>query len=174
MKKKFFAFLKDYPVEVVIVLSAVCVAFIDPSKTKIAMIKTIKNFLTLLPTIVAVAYFTGIINVWFNRKMVAKFIGKESGIKGRLLGMIFGTFMVGPVYVFFPFMKELLGKGAEVGVIITIIGSWTVKINWLPFGISVLGWKFIVLMDLLIMAFALLNGYIISWILKASKFNSLD
>ena len=174
MKKKILLFFKEYPVEVIIVAVAIAVSFVDPSKTKIAVVKTIKNLFILLPTIVAVAYFTGIINVWLNQKTIAKWIGRESGIKGRFLGMLFGTFMVGPVFVFFPFMNELIGKGAEVGVIITVIGSWTVKINWLPFGISVLGWKFIVVMNLLIMAFALLNGYLISWILKVTKYNSLD
>ncbi|MBM7560231.1 hypothetical protein [Marinitoga litoralis] len=50
--------------------------------------------------------------------------------------------MVGPAYAFYPFFAELIGNGASIGVIAVTITAWSIKIQWLPFALSILDIKF--------------------------------
>jgi len=59
---------------------------------------------------------------------------------------------------FFPFFKELREKGAGENIIATTIGAWAIKITWIPFAITVLGWKFVLFFNGLIFVFSILSG----------------
>ncbi|WP_129408751.1 hypothetical protein [Marinitoga lauensis] len=74
--------------------------------------------------------------------------------------------MVGPAYAFYPFFAELISNGANIGVIAVTIAAWSIKIQWLPFALSILDIKFVLLLNLFILIYAFLNGYVIELFLK--------
>lgn len=164
--KRLKRFFNEYPLEIIILTIAIILMILNPHKTIFGLKYALKTFINLLPIIVSVAFLMGFISEVLNKKTTSKLVGKESGMKGVLIGAIFGTLMVGPSFIFYPLFKELKEKGAGVNVIATTIGAWSIKIQWLPFAIPFLGLKFIFLFDLLIFIFAILSGYVVSYFVK--------
>lgn len=158
--------LKDWAIEITILIIAIVLAFLNPSKVSSALLSAMKTFLNLFVVIVAVALLSSFIVVTIPKQTIGKIIGKQSGIKGILIGATFGTLMIGPAYMFFPFFKELRGKGAGANIIATTIGAWAIKIAWIPFAITVLGWKFVLFFNGLIFMFAVLSGLFVGAFLK--------
>ncbi len=165
--KNIKSFLNEYPLETIILIVAVVLMILNPSKTLFGLGYALKTYLNLLPIIISVAFLMGFISEFLNKKTVSKLVGRETGIKGVMIGAIFGTFMVGPSFLFYPLFKELRERGAGVNVIATTIGAWSIKLQWLPFAILFLGLKFVLLFDVLILIFAILSGFVVSWFVKS-------
>ncbi|WGS64086.1 hypothetical protein [Marinitoga aeolica] len=162
-------FIKNYKVEIIIFLIAIILIFFNPDKAILGIKYAVKTFLYLLPIIVSVAYLTGFISEIIPKQTIKKFVGKESGFKGKLLGGIFGTLMIGPAYAFYPFFAELINNGANIGVIAVTIAAWSIKIQWLPFALSILDIKFVLLLNLFIIIYAFSSGYIMELFFKSKK-----
>ncbi len=158
--------LKDWIIEIVILGAAIVLAVFNPSKVGSALFSATKTYLNLFLVIVAVALLSSFISVTIPKQTIGKIIGKQSGVKGILIGATFGTLMVGPAYMFFPFFKELRDKGAGANIIATTIGAWAIKVAWMPFAITVLGWKFVLLFNGLIFVFAILSGILVGKFFK--------
>lgn len=159
-------FLKDWAIEIVILTIAVLLAFFNPEKVGSALLKATKTYLSLCVIIVSVALLSSFISVTLSKQVIGKIIGRQSGFKGILIGALFGTLMVGPAYMFYPFFKELRDKGASVNIIATTIGAWAIKAPWIPFAITVLGLKFTLLFNVLIFGFAILSGFFVGSFFK--------
>jgi uncharacterized membrane protein YraQ (UPF0718 family) len=157
--------LKEYALEIIISLIAIILIIFNPNKAYFGIKQAIENFKNLILVIIAVALLTGFISEVVSKETIKKFIGKKSGFKGVLIGAIFGSLMVGPAYVFFPFFKEMINKGAKINVIVTSITSWAIKVPWIPFAVILLGLKFVIFYNLLILLFAIISGYIVEYIL---------
>jgi uncharacterized membrane protein YraQ (UPF0718 family) len=164
MKQK--QILKDWAIEIIILVIAIVLAFLNPSKVSSALLSATKTYLNLFIVIVAIALLASFIVVTIPKQTIGKIIGKQSGIKGILIGATFGTSMIGPAYMFFPFFKELRGKGAGANIIATTIGAWAIKIAWIPFAITVLGWKFTFFFNGLIFVFSILSGIFVGAFFK--------
>lgn len=153
--------LKDWAIELAILLVAVVLGILNPGKVYAALISASTSYLNLAIVIVAVALLSSFISTTIPKPVIAKAIGKRSGVTGVLIGAVFGTLMVGPAYMFYPFFKELRDKGAGANIIATTVGTWAIKIAWIPFAISVLGWKFVLLFNGLIFVFAVISGMVV-------------
>jgi uncharacterized membrane protein YraQ (UPF0718 family) len=153
--------LKDWAIEITILAAAIVLAIFNPSKVGSALLSATKTYLNLFIVIVAIALLSSFIVVTIPKQAIGKIIGKQSGVKGILIGALFGTLMIGPAYMFFPFFKELRDKGAGANIIATTIGAWAIKIAWIPFAITVLGWKFTLLFNALIFVFSILSGFFV-------------
>lgn len=158
--------IKDYIVEIIIVIIALLLMVFNIKKVSSGLIYASKMYLKFFPVILSIAFINGIISTFVPRKVITKLLGTESGIKGILIGSIFGTAMIGPAYVFYPFFKEIILKGASYGVIATTILAWGIKLQWVPFGGAILGWKFIILLNTLIFLSAIMSGLIFNRIFK--------
>lgn len=156
--------LKEYTLEIIISLIAIILIIFNPNKAYFGIKQAIESFKNLIIVIIAVALLTGFISEVVSKETIKKLIGKGSGFKGVLIGAIFGSLMVGPAYVFFPFFKEMLNKGAKINVIVTSITSWAIKAPWIPFAVVLLGLKFVFFYNLLILLFAIISGYIVEYI----------
>lgn len=153
--------LKDWGVELTILLIATALAFLNPRKISLSLLSALKSYLKLSPIILGVSLLSSFISVAVSKQKVEKIVGKKSGIKGILIGAIFGTLMVGASYMFYEFFNELRKKGASVKVIASTIGAWAIKIPWLPFAIAILGLRFTVLFSTFILIFAILSGFFV-------------
>jgi uncharacterized membrane protein YraQ (UPF0718 family) len=158
--------LKDWAIEIVILMIAVLLALFNPSKVGSALLAATNTYVNLCIVIVSVALLSSFISVTIPKQIIGKIIGRQSGFKGTLIGAIFGTLMVGPAYMFYPFFKELRDKGAGANIIATTIGAWAIKAPWIPFAITVLGWKFTLLFNVLILVFAILSGFFVGAFFK--------
>ncbi len=158
--------LKDWAIEITILIIAIVLAIFNPSKVGSALFSATKTYLNLFIVMIAVSLLASFISVTIPKQTIGKIIGKQSGVKGILIAAVFGTLMVGPAYMFYPFFKELRDKGAGANIIATTIGAWAIKAPWIPFAITVLGWKFTLIFNGLIVVFAILSGFFVGAFFK--------
>lgn len=161
--------LEDYIIEFVICAVAIILMILNPHKVILGLTYAVNMYVSLFLVILSVAFISGFISETVPPNTIAKIIGKKSGWKGVLIGAIFGTFMVGPTYVFYPLFKNLIDKGAGINVIATTIGAWAIKVQWIPFAISILGWRFVVIFNSLIFIYAIVSGYVVEFFVKRKE-----
>jgi uncharacterized membrane protein YraQ (UPF0718 family) len=85
----------------------------------------------------------GLMQVWIPKELIQKYIGSQSGVKGKILCILFGILPTGPMYVFLPIASGLLKKGASVSNIIILLGIMSSeKIPQMLVEINFLGLRF--------------------------------
>lgn len=130
---------------VVVVLYLVLI-IINPDNT-IRAIKVSGSILVhLIPLLVMVILFMGIVNYFFKPKGVAKYLGKESGIKGWFIAAFAGILSHGPIYVWYPLLKDFHQKGMRPALMGVFLYNRAIKIPLLPVLIYYFGIEFAVLL----------------------------
>jgi len=152
---------KEYVVEFIICAIAIILMLFNPNKVMAGLIYAVKMYISLFLMIFSIAFLSGFISEVIPPNTIAKIIGRESGWKGILIGAVFGTFMIGPSYVFYPLFRDLIEKGAGINIIATTIGAWAIKVQWIPFAVAILGWKFVLVFNLLIFIYAIASGFVV-------------
>jgi len=107
-----------------------------------------KLFLAMQPKVLAACVIAALVAVLLPRELVARWVGAESGWLGLLIGALSGAILPGGPITIFPVASALLVVGANAGVIVAFITSWTLlgysrALVWeLPiFGLDFLIWR---------------------------------
>lgn len=87
----------------------------------------------------------GLVEVLVPKELLVKWMGKESGMQGILIGWLVGLLMPGGPYIVFPVAATLLKDGIGVGPLLTFI---TAKLLLSPIRLFTweapfLGWAFV-------------------------------
>lgn len=159
-------FLKENLFEFIVSLLYILLLLLFPNKTILAFREGIILFLKTLPIFVCVVFLSSFLSLFLSPKKVQKIMGEKTGLKGVILGMAFGTVIVGPLWVLFPLYRTLLKKGARLAAVGAMIGAFAIKTPWIPYAANFLGWPFILISIGLIMVYAIIEGYLIEKILK--------
>ena len=72
----------------------------------------------IVPIFLLVIFFMGITNYFILPKTVSKYLGKESGTRGWMLAVSAGVLSHGPVYAWYPLLKELRRHGMRSGLLL--------------------------------------------------------
>lgn len=100
----------------------------------------------LIPVLLVVILFMGIANYIFKPKAVSRYLGKESGIKGWFIAAFAGILSHGPIYIWYPLLKEFRQKGMRTGLIGVFLYNRAIKIPLLPLLIYYFGTAFAILL----------------------------
>jgi uncharacterized membrane protein YraQ (UPF0718 family) len=116
-------------------------------------------FLEIQPKVLAACLIAALVAVLLPREQVARWVGEESGFLGLVIGTLAGVILPGGPITIFPIASAFLAVGADVGVAIAFITSWTLlgysrALVWeLPiFGVDFLIWRSIAAIPLPIIA----------------------
>lgn len=164
--------LKMAASEFLLVIVAVLYGFAffrDPARAGEAAIASARTFFGVLPIIVAVFGALGLFGVWVNKKAVAERLGEGSGLGTLVLAALFGTVLVGPVYVVFPLLKAVREHGARWAVIGAVLTAWAVKIPMVPLEIGMLGLRFSLSRSLLVALSAIPLGLLLEAAMRGSE-----
>ena len=97
---------------------------------------------SVLPLLIFAFIVAGMVQVLIPQEMLSKWIGKESGFKGIIIGTVAGGLAPGGPYVSLPVAAGFLRAGAGVGTMIAFLTGWSLwAVNRLPMEIGVLGWR---------------------------------
>ena len=107
-----------------------------------------------------------IMNLFLKPTHIVRFLGKESSSKGILLSAVAGIISMGPIYAWYPLLKELRGKGATNSLIAVFLGNRAVKPFLLPIMISYFGWMYVALLSLFTVSGSLAVGYLVNSLVK--------
>jgi len=115
----------------------------------------------IIPVLLVVIFFMGILNFFLNPKTVSKHVGKESGVKGWLVAISAGILSHGSIYFWYPLLKQLREQGMRRGLIAVFLYNRAVKIPLLPVMIYYFGIKFTVVLLLYMIIFSIFEGKVI-------------
>ncbi len=160
---------KKHWFEISIAIAYVALFFVYPSKTTGAFLEGIRLLVQMLPIFLCVTLFSGFLSVFLSPKMVQRLMGKETGIKGVISGALLGTLIVGPLWILFPLYKTFMNKGARLAVVGAMIGAFAIKTPWIPYAAGFLGWPFILISVIMIMAYAVVEGYVMEKVMSKGK-----
>ena len=92
---------------------------------------------------------------------VVRFLGKETKIKMQMLTVIAGIISAGPIYAWYPILRDLREKGAKHSLFAVFLVNRAVKPFLLPVMISIFGWVYVALLTVFIMAGSFVVGFIV-------------
>ena len=114
---------------------------------------------TVLPLLVVAMLVAGLIPVLVKKETVTRWLGREAGLKGLLLGGVAGALVPGGPYVYFPLAATLMLSGAEIGTAIAFVTAknlWT--LSRLPMEVALLGPKITVIRYVVTFVFPVILG----------------
>jgi uncharacterized membrane protein YraQ (UPF0718 family) len=120
-----------------------------------------KIFIKLIPIMAFVFVLMFVLNLLIKPQWVKQHVGQGSGMKGYLIALIGGIFSMGPIYIWFEFLKEMQQKGMRTGLIATFIYARSVKPQLLPMMVLYFGWTYTVVLEFYLLIFSLLHGWLI-------------
>jgi uncharacterized membrane protein YraQ (UPF0718 family) len=147
---------------VILVIYAI-LFFISPNKAGQAIKSCGNIFLSMLIPLGLVFLIMLIINLFLKPAAVAKFLGKGSGIKGIVFSATAGIISTGPIYAWYPLLKDLREKGAGESSIAIFLYNRAVKPFLLPVMINYFGWLYVVILTILIVIASIIVGFSVSF-----------
>ena len=116
-------------------------------------------FIEMQPKVLAACLIAALVAVLLPRELVSRWVGAESGFLGLLVGTFAGVILPGGPITIFPVASAFIAVGADVGVAVAFITSWTLlgfarALVWeLPiFGLDFVIWRSIVAVPLPLIA----------------------
>ena len=138
-----------------------------PEKTMVALRSSIGIFCHVLLPLGMVFLFMIGVNIFLKPPDLAKFLGKGTAISRNLFSAVAGIISAGPIYAWYPMLKDLREKGAKHSLISVFLVNRAVKPFLLPMMISIFGWVYVALLTLFIMAGSLCVGFIVGALLDS-------
>ncbi|KAF5413389.1 MAG: hypothetical protein C5S38_06515 [Candidatus Methanophagaceae archaeon] len=115
----------------------------------------------IIPVLMLVIVSMALLDYFLHPKTVSKYVGKGSGIKGWFLAISTGILSHGPIYVWYPLLKDLRDRGMKSGLIAAFLYSRAIKIPLLPLMAYYFGVLFVVvLLPYIVIASIVVGGII--------------
>lgn len=95
----------------------------NKKKTKMALKKALQMFTNLLPQLLALFIFVGILLAVVDQSVISALIGEQSGVFGVFVASIAGAITLLPGFVAFPLASNLLNHGAGLAQIAAFVSS---------------------------------------------------
>ncbi len=120
----------------------------------------IKLIFQILPIFFLVYVLMVLINYFINNEMLKKYLGEEAGIKGWVIAIIIGIISMGPIYMWYPLMKDLQEKGVKDKFLATFLYNRGIKLQWAPLLVLYFGWVFSLTLLVVMVFFSIPQGVI--------------
>lgn len=139
----------------------------DRVKTKLALKKAWKMFVSVLPQFLGILLLVSLLLAFTNAEIIQKIIGEQTGFIGMLVGSVVGAISLIPVLVAFPIASELVRNGAGLMQIAVFISTLTtVGFVTLPLESKFLGKKVAILRNVMFFLLAFLVAFVVGVVLQ--------
>lgn len=121
---------------------------------------SLKILISVIPIFILVFIIMIIVNYYITPKSVNKYLGKSSGLKRWVIAIIGGIISTGPIYMWYPMLKELKKKGVNYGFIATFLYNRAIKLPLVPMIIFYFGLTFTVILTIVMIIMSIIQGII--------------
>jgi uncharacterized membrane protein YraQ (UPF0718 family) len=98
------------------------------------------SFWRLLPTLLISFAVAGLMQVLIPRDQLMRWLGREAGFRGILIGCVVGALIPGPPYAMYPVVASLYQGGASIGALVGLMsGKALWNVHHLPSALALLG-----------------------------------
>jgi len=119
-----------------------------------------KIVVNIIPVFITVFFVMVLVNYYINPKRISKYLGKSSGWKRWFFAVVGGIISTGPIYMWYPMLKELKEKGVNYGFISTFLYNRAVKPALIPLIIYYFGLKFTIVLTVVMVVMSVIQGFI--------------
>ncbi len=163
-KIKFSKFLYSFKVQFLFWVAVLYLTLwqIMPGKTAAAFQISIDFFFRLVLPFFLVFCFMVLLNLFLTPPRFEKIIQNGSGIKQTVFAAIAGILSSGPIFAWYPILKELRDRGAAPSLMAVFLINRAVKPALVPMLVSLFGWPFVLLFTLLTVAASFCVGFCIN------------
>ena len=145
-----------------VLLLYLVIAWFDLEYARSSMEHFLKMGLDLLPVLILVFLFLWLFNLSSGMKeRLVHLSGRDSGARGWLVAVTGGILSHGPIYPWYPLLKELKEHGVRPALIAAFLYARSIKLPWLPLMAHYFGIAYTVILTLYIALFSLLNGWLV-------------
>ncbi|BEP27970.1 cation-translocating P-type ATPase [Helicovermis profundi] len=137
--------------------------FFNKSKTIEAFNYSINLFLSIIPVLFIVLIIMFLFNL-INEEKFKKMVENSSRHTQYIVMTILGTLSHGPIYAWYPLMKDLKNKGITDGSISSFLYSRGIKLTFLPALVIYFGLKYTIILTSYMFLFSYLLGVVIDFI----------
>lgn len=134
--------------------------FFNPELVKEAFRQSIILFVKIIPFLFLIFFLMVLSNLFFDAKKIAKYVGEDSKVKGLMITILAGFISSGPIYMWYPLLRDLKSKGMKDSLIAVFLYNRAVKIPLLPLLVYYFGFAFTIVVSFYIIVFSVINGYI--------------
>lgn len=110
-----------------------------------------------------------VLNLFLKPAQIVKFLGRGAGIKGVIFAAGAGIISAGPIYAWYPLLKDLREKGAANSPLAIFLGNRAVKPFLLPIMISYFGWIYVVILTVFTVLGSIVVGYFVGALVKVEN-----
>jgi uncharacterized membrane protein YraQ (UPF0718 family) len=132
---------------------------IAPEKTVFALGTSMRIFGYILLPLSVVFLLMILVNLFFKSSQVTQLLGEKAGFKRIVLSAAAGIISMGPIYAWYPLLRETRDKGAGNIPIAVFLGNRAVKPFLLPVMISYFGWIYVLLLTFFMIIASVGVGY---------------
>jgi uncharacterized membrane protein YraQ (UPF0718 family) len=134
-----------FPVAVLIVYGVLYP--IAPDQTLRALVASARILIQVaLPLCVAFVLMVAL-NLLVKPGHVSRFLGSGAGLKGVAISTLAGVVSTGPIYAWYPLLKDLRERGASAFHTANFLGNRAVKPFVLPVMVFYFGWAFTITLN---------------------------
>jgi uncharacterized membrane protein YraQ (UPF0718 family) len=126
-------------------------------------------FWNIIPVIVLVFGIMFVTNFILTPERTVRYFGKGSGAKGWAVAIVGGILSTGPIYMWYPLLSDLKGRGMKDSLTAAFLYNRAVKIPLMPMMIFYFGWEFTVLLAVYMIIFSIISGVIVGKITGKKK-----
>jgi len=139
--------------------------FINSNLFISSLIFFLQILIKIIPIFLLVWFLMVIANYFITPKFVFKYFDKKSANKW-FFAIIGGILSEGPVYIWYPLLADLKKKGLDYGFVACFLYNRAIKLPILPAAIYYFGWKYILILAIIMVMASISQGIIINKIIK--------
>jgi len=138
----------------------------DQVKTKKALLKSYKSFMNLVPALMPMVLFVGILLTFVTPELIGRVLGKDAGAFGIFTGLLIGSASFVPSFVAFPLGGTLIENGAGYPQVAAFLSSaMAVGIASMAVEIKYFNKKFTILRNGIALIGSLIFSVVIGWVM---------
>jgi uncharacterized membrane protein YraQ (UPF0718 family) len=138
---------------------------VAPEKTWLAMRNSLGILYHVLPSLCLVFLIMAGLNLFLKPPHFSNMLKKGAAIRRTVLAVVAGIVSTGPVYAWYPMLKDLRERGADQSLIAVFLVNRAIKPFLLPVMISIFGWAYVLILTLLTVAGSLFVGFVVgAWV----------
>jgi uncharacterized membrane protein YraQ (UPF0718 family) len=133
-----------------------------PAFVQASLARFLKLGTDLLPILGLVFLFLWLFNLLGNlQQKAARLTSRDSGLRGWLLAVGLGVLSHGPIYPWYPLLRELMRKGARPALVAAFLYARSIKLPWLPVMAHYFGTEYMVVLTSLMLLLSPLHGWLV-------------
>ncbi len=145
-----------------VILLYLAVAAVDAGFARRGLERFLQMGRELLPVLLLVFLFLWLFQLADGiKEKLAALSGRDSGARGWLVAVTGGILSHGPVYPWYPLLRELQGHGVRPALIAAFLYARSIKLPWLPLMAHYFGLAYTLVLTAYIALFSLLNGWLV-------------